>query len=171
MWKHWCQLGPTLWSMCNSGRDVPSASVLPEDMMQSSSLLSVLWVQACLCLVRPDGLSQGVGTPQQCYLHPKARDHGRTTGKGKLLRLTFLMDGFVNPEFSQQFKSSDTQGNSWGKSASSWLISPHEHKLSPLTENITHPLESAMSISSILCSGWVRHRVLDVVVCYVDLQQ
>lgn len=55
--------------------------------MSSSSLLSVLLVQAYLLIVKPDSLSLEVSTPQQCYLHPKAKDHGRARGnvtlKGK----------------------------------------------------------------------------------------
>lgn len=53
--------------------------------MASSSLLLVLWVKAYLFFVKPDSLSQEVSTPQQCYLHPKARDHGRDRGNVKLV--------------------------------------------------------------------------------------
>lgn len=49
-------------------------------MPSLSSLLSVLWVQAYLFTVKADSLSQEVSTPQQCYLHPKANDHGRARG-------------------------------------------------------------------------------------------
>ncbi|KAL7396310.1 hypothetical protein ABVT39_004024 [Epinephelus coioides] len=50
-------------------------------MMPSSSVLLVLcWVQAYLFIVKPDTLSRDVSTAQQCYLHPKAKDHGRNRG-------------------------------------------------------------------------------------------
>ncbi|KAA8589638.1 hypothetical protein FQN60_013003 [Etheostoma spectabile] len=61
-----------------------------EDMMASSSLLLVLWVKAHLFIVKPDGLSQGVSTPRQCYHHPKARDHGRDRGNVKLVGVKVL---------------------------------------------------------------------------------
>ncbi|CAB1449191.1 unnamed protein product [Pleuronectes platessa] len=65
--------------------------------MQSSSLLSALWVQACLCVVSPDRRSQGEGTPLLRYLHPEAKDHGRSRGimesaAGKEVDLLQLLD-------------------------------------------------------------------------------
>ncbi|XP_047198934.1 collagen alpha-1(V) chain-like [Hippoglossus stenolepis] len=65
--------------------------------MESSSLLSALWVQACLCVVSPDRRSQGEGMPLLRSLHPEAKDHGRSRGNtesaaGKEVDLLQLLD-------------------------------------------------------------------------------
>ncbi|KAK9519293.1 hypothetical protein VZT92_022033 [Zoarces viviparus] len=50
-------------------------------MMPGSSLLSVLWFQAYLLVVKhADGLFGDVSAPQQCYLHATAKAHGRDGG-------------------------------------------------------------------------------------------
>lgn len=46
--------------------------------MPSSSLLSVFCcVQACLVILKAEVVFWEVSTPEQCYLHPEAKDHGR----------------------------------------------------------------------------------------------
>ena len=79
--------------------------------MPSSSLLSVLcWVQAWLVILNAEGVFWKVSSPQQCYLQPEAKDHGRGGGnvtvagvKGKKTQDEFLIVFCVKTVIHEHF--------------------------------------------------------------------